>query len=304
MKKLSRDQLLKLVVVCSLLLSLLLALVTFSDGGAIPTWKEIGNAFGASEEQISDDYVRFIDVGQGDCILISSNGHNAMIDFGDNSDNGRELLMKLDEYNIDDFDCIFLTHYDSDHIGGADAVLDNLDVDNVIIPKTDGEKSTAYRQIADSLENTDANVVVAQTGKLICIGDFTIEIVGYYRNEDESNDRSIILVAKFGGTKFLFAGDASKRIENTLMKEKKNLDCDVFKASHHGSKYSNSENFLKYITPEYTVISCGANNSYGHPHEEVVSSLERVGSAIYRTDQEGDITFYIQDNELVVTTEK
>lgn len=284
---------------------LLLALITFSDGGATPTWKEIGNALGITqEEQICDDYVKFIDVGQGDSILISSNGHNAMIDFGDNSDNGRELLSKLDYYNIDDFDCLFMTHYDSDHIGGADAVIDNFDVDNVIIPKKEGEKSSAYRQVEASLENTDANVVVAQTGKLITIGDFKIEIVGYYRNEDESNDRSLILLADFGGVKFLFTGDAGKKIEYALMNEKIDLDCDVYKASHHGSKYSNTEKFLKYITPEYTVISCGANNSYGHPHEEVISSLERAGSAIYRTDEEGDITFYILNNDIVVETEK
>lgn len=305
MKKLSNNTLRKLLVVCSFLLVLLLALITFSEGGSIPTWREIGNELGITkEEQISDDYVRFIDVGQGDSILISSNGHNAMIDFGDNSDNGRELLLKLDEYNINDFDCLFMTHYDSDHIGGADAVIDNFDVDNVVIPKKEGEKSSAFRQVEESLENTKANVVVAQTGKLITIGDFLIEIVGYYRNEDESNDRSLILLAEFDGVKFLFTGDAGKKIEYALMKEKIDLDCDVFKASHHGSKYSNTENFLKYITPEYTVISCGANNSYGHPHEEVLSSLERVGSAIYRTDEEGDITFYIMNNDIVVETEK
>ena len=271
----------------------------------MPTWKEIGTELGlVKQELVSDDFVRFIDVGQGDSILISSNGHNAMIDFGDNADNGRDLLLKLDEYNVDDFDCVFMTHYDSDHIGGADTVLDSLDVDNVVIPKTEGEKSTAYRQVADSLENTDANVVVAQAGKLITIGDFNIEIVAYYRNEDESNDRSIILLAEFEGTKFLFTGDAGKKIENYLMKEKKNIDCDVFKASHHGSKYSNSEKFLKYITPEHTVISCGANNSYGHPHEEVITALEKVDSTIYRTDEEGDITFYLIGNDIVVDTEK
>ena len=305
MKNFSKDTLNKLFVSCALLLLLLLALITFSDGGAMPTWKEIGTELGlVKQELVSDDFVRFIDVGQGDSILISSNGHNAMIDFGDNADNGRDLLLKLDKYNVDDFDCIFMTHYDSDHIGGADAVLDNLDVDNVVIPKTEGEKSTAYRQVADSLDNTDAKVVVAQTGKLITIGDFNIEIVAYYRNEDESNDRSIILLADFEGTKFLFAGDAGKKIENYLMKEKKNIDCDVFKASHHGSKYSNSEKFLKYITPEYAVISCGANNSYGHPHEEVITALEKVDSAIYRTDEEGDITFYLVGNDIVVETEK
>ena len=305
MKKLSKDNLNKLLVFCALLLTLILALVTFSDGGAIPSWKEIGHAFGLTEDDlVSDDFVRFIDVGQGDSILISSNGYNAMIDFGNNSDNGRELLHKLNEYNVDDLVCIFMTHYDSDHIGGADAVLDYLDVDNVIIPKTEGENTSAYRQVANSLDNTDANVVIAQTGRLISVGDFIIEIVGYYRDEAESNDRSIILLAECDGVRFLFAGDAGKSIEYALMTEKKDIDCDVFKASHHGSKYSNSEKFLKYITPEYTVISCGANNSYGHPHEEVISSLEKVGSAIYRTDEEGDITFYLKDNDIIVETER
>ena len=87
------------------------------------------------------------------------------------------------------------------------------------------------------------------------------------------------------------------------MSQKKNIDCDVYKASHHGSKSANSYKFLKYITPEYTVISCGAGNSYGHPHEEVVSSLEKVDSEIYRTDEDGDVTFYINDKKLFIETE-
>ncbi len=304
MRKLSKNALTRLLVVFALILAMLLSLVTYSDGEIIPTWKEISIQLGIiDEEVISDDYVRFIDVGQGDSILISSNGHNAMIDFGNNADNGRELLSKLNEYSIDDFDCLFITHYDADHIGGADTVLDRCDVENIILPTTSGEKSSAYRQVAASLETTDANIVNAAAGKLIKIGDFNLEIAGYYKDEEESNDRSLVITAEIDDKKFLFTGDIGKKIENKLMSEKKDLDCDVFKASHHGSKSSNSYNFLKYITPEYTVISCGANNSYGHPHEEVVSSLERVDCDIYRTDEDGDITFYVKDNELIVDTE-
>ena len=282
----------------------MLSLVTFSKDSIIPSWKDISVQLGVlNEEDISDDYVRFLDVGQGDSILISSNGHNAMIDFGNNSDNGRELVSKLKDYSIKDFDCLFITHYDSDHIGGADTVLDRFDVENIILPTTDGEKSSAYRQVATSLETTDANIINASEGKLIKIGDFNLEIVGYYKNEEESNDRSLVIFAEIDGVKFLFTGDIGKKIENKLMSEKKYIDCDVYKASHHGSKSANTYKFLKYITPEHTVISCGANNSYGHPHEEVISSLEKVDSDIYRTDEEGDITFYVTDDKLVIDTE-
>ena len=304
MQRLSKKALKRCLVLLVLILALLLSLITFSEDSKIPGWKEIGHQLGVTtQDAVSDDFVRFIDVGQGDSILISSNGHNAMIDFGNNADNGRELASKLKEYSISSFDCLFITHYDSDHIGGADTVLDRFDVENVILPTTSGEKSSAYRQVETSLETTDANIINASTGKLIKIGDFNLEIVGYYKNEEESNDRSLVIFAEIDGIKFLFSGDIGTKIENKLMSQKKNIDCDVYKASHHGSKSANSYKFLKYITPEYTVISCGAGNSYGHPHEEVVSSLEKVDSEIYRTDEDGDVTFYINDKKLFIETE-
>ena len=126
----------RLLIICVTCLALLMMLITFADNRYIPTWTDIGRAIFGDETKASDeDTVRFIDVGQGDSILISSNGYNALIDFGDESDHGSELLDALRSYKIERLDCIILSHYDMDHVGGAPKILKTLDVEYALLPE-------------------------------------------------------------------------------------------------------------------------------------------------------------------------
>ncbi len=250
-----------------------------------------------------DDFVRFIDVGQGDCVLIYSNGHAAMIDFGDNVDDGYGLLGDLRKYGIRELDCMIVTHYDSDHIGGADTVLSELKVKNLILPERRDDESTALSELDRAVIRRSPATYPATVGTVINIGEFELTIVAYYSDEESSNSRSIVVMAKIGDKKFLFTGDADKKVEERMMEDGLLLDCDVFKAAHHGSRYSNTLEFLNYITPDYTVISCGRNNSYGHPNGEVLENLREVDSEVYRTDINGDVTFYVDDGKLTFVTE-
>ena len=279
-------------------------LITFADNRYIPTWTDIGRAIFGDETKASDeDTVRFIDVGQGDSILISSNGYNALIDFGDESDHGSELLDALRSYKIERLDCIILSHYDMDHVGGAPKILKALDVEYALLPELSDKEANDFDDFQYALENSGAEVSIARVGTLVNIGDFDITVIGHYADESDSNDRSVVLMAKCGGKKFLLTGDAGADIENRLMEEGINLDCDVYKAAHHGSRNSNTLDFIKAASPEYGVISCSSSNQYGHPHTEVLTNLETVGAKIYRTDRSGDITFKIENGEIIPSTE-
>ena len=294
----------RLLIICVTCLALLMMLITFADNRYIPTWTDIGRAIFGDETKASDeDTVRFIDVGQGDSILISSNGYNALIDFGDESDHGSELLDALRSYKIERLDCIILSHYDMDHVGGAPKILKALDVEYALLPDLSDKEAIDFDDFQYALENSGAEVSIARVGTLVNIGDFDITVIGHYADESDSNDRSVVLMAECGGKKFLLTGDAGADIENRLMEEGINLDCDVYKAAHHGSRNSNTLDFIKAASPEYGVISCSSSNQYGHPHTEVLTNLETVGAKIYRTDRSGDITFKIESGEIIPSTE-
>ena len=299
-KKLTRKQHIRLLLAAVAALVMLILIVTFTNDVNIPTWSQI---FGGGSVSQDDDFVRFIDVGQGDSVLISSNGYNAMIDFGDNTDDGAELMMDLRRYGIKHIDCMIITHYDSDHIGGADTVIERLNVENIILPIRYEEASKSLAEVDEAIKGSDANVYIAKVGTVINIGEFELTVVAHYIDEADTNERSIIIMAEIDGLKFLFTGDADSSIEKRLIEDGLLLDCDVFKAGHHGSKYSNSLKFLEYITPSYAVISCGELNSYGHPHNEVIKNFNTVNAKTSRTDTDGDITFYIKNGALLPTAE-
>lgn len=279
--------------------------ITFSYSRNIPTWGEIGyHLFGVLPDELNSNYVKFIDVGQGDSVLINSKGTTALIDLGPETDDGEGLVRNLHKAGVNSLNCVIISHFDSDHIGG-DAVLTRMDVDNIIMPQANEENtSKSFEEYDFAAKTCDANLYLAQVGTEIKVGDFTLTIIAYYPDSGDSNDSSVMVMAEIEGKKFLFTGDASSKVEQKLIDEGYLLDCDVFKAAHHGSRYSNSLEFLKEITPDYAVVSCASGNSYGHPHTEVISNLNSVNSLVLRTDIKGDITFYLEDGKIKVETEK
>ncbi len=299
-----KNTVLRLLIALITCLALLLALITFADSRYIPGWDDIGRAIFGEEKEITDqDVVRFIDVGQGDSILISSNGYNALVDFGDQSDYGSELLDALRAYEIDRLDCIIVSHYDLDHIGGAPKILKSINTSYALLPELSDREAGDFDDFQYALENSGAEVSVARVGTVVNIGDFDITVLGHYADETDSNDRSLVLMAECRGKKFLLTGDAGEGIEQKLIDEGINLNCDVYKAAHHGSRNSNTLEFITAASPEYGVISCSSSNQYGHPHQEVLVNLETVGAKIYRTDRSGDITFKIENGEIIPSTE-
>ena len=129
-------------------------------------------------------------------------------------------------------------------------------------------------------------------------------MLGFLNDKKNENNRSLFTVAEIDGIKFLFTGDAETKAEKYLLNENLNIDCDVLKVSHHGSDTGTSKEFLEAVTPDYAVISVVEGNIYSHPHKETLDLLKNYNAQIYRTDEQGDITFEIDNRKISVNTEK
>jgi competence protein ComEC len=270
--------------------------LTLSSHGYLPfdapTWDDIlpGELSYSAGEGVAQ--VHFIDCGQGDSILITQGDTAVMIDAAQSylSDNVTEYL---DSIGVDKVDAMILTHPDSDHIGGAAEIIERYDVDKVYMkkPLKGNEPVTkTYENLLDTLIENNLKITDPEVGTIIPAGDIYLEILGPSEMTDDNNNNSIVAKGIFGKTSFLFTGDAEEAEEHDLLAENKSaLDCDVLKVGHHGSSSSSTSEFLNAVSPDVAVISCGEDNSYGHPHGETLRRLEAAGADIYRTDQDGTV---------------
>ena len=250
----------------------------------------------------NSDSVIFFDVGQGDSALIKSGDYAALIDTG-TATNGLNIAKKLRREGVDKLDALILSHPHDDHIGSAEFLLDELPVENIILSDVlvrDDENARCYNDIKAYAQSNDINCYFAQEGMVINIGNFELTVLMCDNTAKDENDTSIIIMAENSDNKFLFMGDAEISAENKLISNKVNFDCDVLKVGHHGSNSSTSLSFLDVATPKYAVISCGENNPYSHPHNDILTRLRNEKINIYRTDYLGDIKFDIKNGKLFV----
>lgn len=239
--------------------------------------------------------VYFIDVGQADSILLENKGHYMLIDAGNNED-GPKLVNYFNEQDIKEFDYVVGTHAHEDHIGGMDDIIKNFKIDNFYMPDAITTTKT-FEDVLDALEETNVIFQTPKVNQTFNLQDTTITTLSVTADEKNLNDTSIVLKVKHGTNTFLFMGDASTKIEKNLLN--KDIKSDVLKVGHHGSRYSTSLEFLKKVSPEYAVISVGENNTYKHPHEEILKRLEEQNIQIYRTDKEG--TILAKSNGSIIT---
>ena len=239
--------------------------------------------------------VHFVDVGQGDCAIIRTPDGNIIIDAGTNSSED-QMKAYIDKLGIDSFEYAIFTHPHEDHIGGAEVVMRNYKVNNVLIPDL-AATTKVYETMLDSIEESGANVVVIEAGKELefTVGSLVAKVLGPVEIDDDKNNASIVMNVKYGKTGILFTGDAEVKSEELLLKKYKlgQLRADIIKLGHHGSDTSSSLDFLRAVSPKVGIISCGVDNTYGHPNAEILTRLESEGIEYHRTDKEGSIVYVV-----------
>jgi competence protein ComEC len=232
--------------------------------------------------------VHFIDVGQGDSTLVICDGHALLIDAGSN-DKGTTVQLYLKKHDVEYLDAVIWTHPDADHIGGADVITTKFDIGTVYMSSASAD-TKAYEELIDAIDYRNYSITTPSVGSSFELGQAAVTFLGPSTTyDDNENNNSIVCMIQFGNNKFLFTGDAEEEAENELVRANNDLSADVYKVGHHGSRTASSKTFLNVVNPTYAVISCGENNTYGHPHSEVLNNLRDMGVKVFRTDEQGSI---------------
>lgn len=272
-----------------LIVFLILVISYFFYNNFTPNTENVGTSINKGSETTSSPLtVSFVDVGQADCTLIENAGKYALIDAGNNED-GPLLVKYFESLGIKEFECVFATHAHEDHIGGMDDIINNFKIKNFYMPDAITTTKT-FEDVLTALENnkvTFKTPITGETFELQAEVPATFTVLSVNSDESNLNDTSIVLKLKYNTTSFLFMGDASSKIENTILD--KSIQSDVLKVGHHGSKTSTSNRFLEQVNPKYAVISVGKDNSYSHPNTETLNRLAKKDVKVYRTDELGTI---------------
>lgn len=237
--------------------------------------------------------VHFIDVGQGDAILIRTPmDENILIDAGGNDDEER-IVDYLRSQGVASLKAVVGTHPHEDHIGGLDKVIDQFSVEKVYMPKVIHDTKT-FEDVLDAIDRRGLKITRAVSGEKLEIqgvqGLFLAPVADKYK---ELNNYSAVIRLQYKDTVFLFTGDAEALAEEEILSSvpRSLLKADVLKVGHHGSYSSTSAPFLEAVSPSYAVIQLGKDNKYGHPHRETMDSLENKGIQVLRMDTDGTVVF-------------
>ena len=231
-----------------------------------------------------------LDVGQGQCVLFVSQDHAAVVDCGGSGMNsaGDKLGNQLELLGIHELDALILTHYDSDHTNGLEALLERTHVTQVIAP-TPEEGNRDAETVQTLCAQYDIPWNRLKQDETLSLGAGRLQIYAPLA-EGKSNESGLAVVSTVHDFDVLVTGDMAKATEKKLLQAKRLPDIEVLVAGHHGSSYSTGKELLDATTPEAAVISVGEENSYGHPGQETLDRLKERNIAVYRTDLEGTIT--------------
>lgn len=294
---------------CVLALCLLIELIGTIPGIPFDGWSDVLEAFGLKQNYLTPEgelEVHFIDVGNADCILVRQGEHNMLIDSG-NPGYYQLIVDYLDRHGVEKFDLVIATHAHADHIGEMADIIRTFPVDRFLMaymPEGKEPTSGVYLSMLEALDERNVTVDEAVAGVTYALGTAQLQILAPLSEDSDENAMSVVTRLTFGRRAFLFTGDAEAKVEREILTRGFEVKADVLKAGHHGSKTSSSEPFLREVSPQYAVITCGDGQKYGHPHDEVLERLEAVGAVYYRANLHGDIVFTTDGETLTVETEK
>lgn len=249
-----------------------------------------------------------LDVGQGNSVLVQTpNGSTMLVDAGERM-YSEQLLGDLAALGVDHLDALVATHPHSDHIGGMRDVLESLDVDQIYMPRAES-KSATYTKLLQTIRDQNKKVIATRGGAQAFLEldpALTIRVLAPLSDSYSSlNDYSIVLHIRYGQQSILLTGDAERRSEKEMLADEPSLlSSSVLLLGHHGSSTSSSAGFLDAVQPQVGIISCGADNDYGHPHPDTIQRLEERNIPYYRTDLQGCIGVFFSQSEYEIAYER
>lgn len=243
-------------------------------------------------------YIHVIDVGQGSSTLIQQGHEGILIDAGE-SDYGKVVSDYINACGIDTLKYVVASHPHSDHIGGLPEVFRNHEVDEVLMPEIDEDNlptTKVYERFLDSIADRGFSASYCEVGDTYTMGDITMEILGPVTQISDLNNMSAICKLSVGDTDIMVLGDAETKELRSVYNYGGDFESEILVMGHHGSRTSLHYDFLYAVDPLEAVISCGADNSYGHPHAETIEYLTDNGIEYWRTDYSGDIVYRISSD--------
>ncbi len=274
----------------------------------------LGLFCGCGEKEVQDAFssqrltIYFLDVGQADCsLLLFPDNTVALIDAGNKQD-GNKVAEYIKGLGVKTINYFVLTHPHEDHIGGAVDIFKEFKVEMVCMPAIGKDylpDTAVYKNTMDAVAKEKCRELYLNSSTAIVEKeDYSITALSPAKNSifSDMNDYSLTLLVNCFSNTILFTGDAEKPAELDMMNSGLNLDADILKVGHHGSGNSSTTDFLKKVTPQVSIISCGKGNSYGHPHSDAIDRLIKSGSKVYRTDTVGTIIAKCYDGGFNIET--
>lgn len=242
--------------------------------------------------------VHILDVGQGLSVFIDA-GEDSLLYDGGGADTSSFVVSYLQMQDVENLDYCIASHYDADHLSGIVGALNAFDVETLIAPDYKYDTKTYYSFLSTA-EKKDFAIHYPTASETFPFGDGHIQILaplgtGY----EDDNDYSVVVKVTIGESTLLLTGDASSASEEEMLEADMDLNADVLVLGHHGSYSSTGEDFFRAVSPDYTVISCGKNNDYGHPHRRIMDLLGNSTAHLYRTDLQGTICVTMTAEKIV-----
>ncbi|MBQ8295408.1 MAG: MBL fold metallo-hydrolase [Clostridia bacterium] len=298
-------------------LGIILGVSVFSAFVPANTWKYHLGKPNISKRKAGEMRIHFLDVGQGDATLIElPDGKTALIDGGNGEQiTATRILRYLNALKIDTIDHLIASHADSDHCGGLDEVLKNKKVQKAYLPKSNTAVNEEYAEFYSAVLNENCARVFSNRSIILqstnadypyvfsFLYPYTKDVEEDAEELADNNESSSVIWLDYQGVSALFTGDAPQETEELLIRDSKlglfknrgvHLEStEILKVAHHGSKLSTCTEFLSYLNVDTAIISCGKDNEYGHPTEEVLSRLRKENATIYRTDESENIVITV-----------
>ena len=238
--------------------------------------------------------VAFLDVGEGDSVIVTADGETMLVDGGlpEYSD---LIYTYLKENSIDHLKYVFCTHPHADHAGGLSGALEYAKADEAFCCVREyGSKS--FESFIEHVRQQGLELKVPEVGTALKLGGASVTVISPAKEYEELNDCSLVLRIDYGKVSVLLTGDAGYDAEIDMMGSQFPLRADLLKVGHHGSGSSSYYYFLREVSPSYSVISVGKDNEHGHPSEYVIEKLRDIGSQVFRTDKDGTVVFRSDGN--------